>query len=141
MATSFYYKSTADVQQVINNYKRNIHLPVVTESGRISFEKLDAFLAEARYFVGPNGEVPNGLSIHLFRELIDPAKHKIYDSGRMENLCEAEKDSKFSQVSFLIVPALFDDEEYVTDLLNGSNQIPVLHPGGEATGLCPPRCK
>jgi|GEM_PF-4174944 len=34
--------------------------------------------------------------------------------------------------------ALSDDKVYVADLLN---QIPVLHPGGEATGLCTPICK
>lgn len=141
MATKLYYKPTANVRKAISNYQKNKQLPIVTNCGRISFQKLNAFLKEAKAFASADGKKPNGLCIYLFRELVDPAKYKIYDKGIGERLVAAKKGSKFTQVSFLIVPALFDDKAYVTDLLPGSREIPVLFPGGEATGLCPPRCK
>ena len=129
------------VKEVKGNYQRTRTNPRETLSGVIRIEKLRAFM-EALNELAEKKNVQS-VKIYLFREKLGDLKiyTKADNMGVPPTDADFEKGPKgYTQMSFLIIP--HDDWNGMgSDVLNDDGEtILVLRPGGETTGLCPPKC-
>jgi len=160
MTNDYFNYNYKDVIAVKKNHADNPYLMPITESAVISFRKLETFLEELKSLKSSLGDQDKiyGIRIHVFREKKN--EHKIYEDPGRELRWASDT---FSQISFLLIPACYkehidnldysrefgadhgmnndDFEDYTETDNNNEVRTYGVQPGGEVTGLCPPRCK